>query len=76
MAIRNAVTRNRFLAADRQRRLRERRRNGLVSLTVELRISEIKKLRDLGYLKDADIGDPDEQRRALYDFLDRNLGAP
>ena len=67
------VTRNADLAAGRMRRLRQRRRDGLVYLGIELRVSEIDRLVSLGYLKPERRGNLGEVREALYWFLDTRL---
>jgi hypothetical protein len=58
-------------AAERMRRHRERRRDGLRCLTIELRETEIDVL--LGKKADAR-NDPDAIRDALYAHLERTLG--
>ncbi len=60
-------------AAERMRRHRERRRNGLRSLTVELRDSEVNELIKRGYLAPESRADKDAIRTALYWFLDHDL---
>ena len=55
------------------RRLRQRRRDGLVYLGIELRVSEIERLVALGYLESADRDDVGEIILALYWFLDMTL---
>ena len=79
MALRDAMsidsdTRNAVSsAAERMRRHRERRREGLRSLTVELRDSEVNELIRRGYLGRDDHGNIDAIRTAFYWFLDREL---
>jgi hypothetical protein len=59
--------------AERMRRHRERRRNGLRSVTVELRDSEVNELIKRGYLAPESRADKDAIRTALYWFLDHDL---
>jgi hypothetical protein len=61
-------------AAGRMRRHRERRRQRLRCVTVELRESEISALVRCGLLHPDARTVPSEIVRALYDFLDRTLG--
>jgi hypothetical protein len=61
---------NRSPAAERMRRHRERRRDGLRCLTIELRETESK-----GLLKVDARNDLRAIREALYAYLDRTLGA-
>jgi hypothetical protein len=60
--------------AERMRRSRARRRNGLRLLAVELRESEIEGLIRYGWLARADRADPAAILRALYAFLEDRLG--
>lgn len=62
-------------AAQRMRRHRERRREGLFCLTLELRITEIDALVRKGLLKSETRNSPRAIREALYAFLDRTLGS-
>ena len=62
-------------AAERMRRHRERRRDGLRCLTIELRVTEIDALVRNGFLKADARNDPDAIRDALYSHLDRTLDA-
>ena len=62
-------------SADRMRRHRQRRRDGLRCLTIELRETEIDTLISKQLLREADRDDPNAINRALYEFLDRNLRA-
>jgi hypothetical protein len=62
-------------AADRMRRHRQRRRDGLRCLTIELRETEIEVLISKRLLRECDRDDPDAIIKALYEFLDRNLTA-
>jgi hypothetical protein len=62
-------------AAERMRRHRERRRDGMRCLTLELRETEIDVLVHEGLLKPETRNDPSAVREALYAFLDRTLGA-
>ncbi len=61
-------------AAARMRLYRERRRNKLRCVTIELRDSEIGALVRHGLLKPEARSRPNEIVRALYGFLDRTLG--
>jgi hypothetical protein len=61
-------------AAERMRRHRERRRNGLIYLGIELRVTEIDRLIALGYLMPDHRDDAEKVLRALYWFLDQRLG--
>jgi hypothetical protein len=60
-------------AAERMRRHRERRRDGLRCLTIELRETEIDALVRNGFLKAATRNDPYSIEMALYEFLERTL---
>lgn len=60
-------------AALRIHRSRERRRNGLTVVTIELRAAEIATLRRMGLLAEADAGDPAAIAKALGRLLDRWL---
>jgi hypothetical protein len=62
-------------AADRMRRHRQRRRDGLRCLNVELRETEIDALIRKGFLKHETRNDPGAIIDALYAFLDNTLGA-
>jgi hypothetical protein len=61
-------------AAARMRRHRERRRDGLRCLVIELRATEINALIDRGLLKPETRNDLKAVRDALYAHLDRTLG--
>jgi hypothetical protein len=61
-------------AAERMRRHRQRRRDGLRSLTIELRETEIEELIRMGLLKLDTRNDRDAIIDALYVHLDRTLG--
>jgi hypothetical protein len=61
-------------AAERMRRHRQRRRDGLRCLTIELRETEIDALIAKGLLKRETRNDPNAVSEALYDFLDHALG--
>jgi hypothetical protein len=67
------VARNISPAAERMRRHRERRRDGLRCLTIELRETEVGELIRRGYLSGDDRTDPDAIIAAFYRFLDRQL---
>jgi hypothetical protein len=64
----------RSLAAERMRRHRERQRGGLRCLTIELRETEIDALIRSGLLKADARNDQDAVLKAIYEFLDQNLG--
>jgi hypothetical protein len=70
-----AAPANRSAAAERMRRHRERRRDGLRCLIIELRETEIDALIYKGLLKPDTRNDPSAVSDALYAFLDRTLGA-
>ena len=61
------------LAAERMRRHRQRRRNGLRCLTIELRATEIETLIRKGLLRWEMRNDRSAIINALYDFLDHTL---
>jgi hypothetical protein len=61
-------------AAERMRRSRQRRRDGIVYLGIELRVTEIDRLIAFGYLKPDHGDDPEKVLHALYWFLDHKLG--
>jgi hypothetical protein len=67
---------DRSLAAERMRRHRQRRRQGLRCITVELRETEIDALIWNGLLIPESRRDKNAVRTALYAFLDRALGVP
>jgi hypothetical protein len=60
-------------AAQRMRRHRERRRDGLRCLTIELADTEIDALARGGFLKADARNDPYSIQMALYEFLERSL---
>jgi hypothetical protein len=60
-------------AAERMRRHRERRRDGLRCLTIELRETEIDTLARNGFLKADARNDPYAIETALYKFFERTL---
>jgi hypothetical protein len=62
------------LAAARMRRHRQRRREGLRCLVIELRETEVEALIRYGLLKCETRNDSIAVRDALYEFLDRTLG--
>jgi hypothetical protein len=64
----------RTAAAERMRRHRQRQRDGLRCLTIELRETEIDALIVKGLLKRETRNDPNAISQALYDFLDHTLG--
>ena len=69
-----AETIARSSAAERMRLHRERRRDGMRSLWVELRVTEIDALVRTGLLKVETRNDPNAIREALYGYLDQTLG--
>jgi hypothetical protein len=64
----------RSAAAERMRAHRQRRRDGLRCLTIELRETEIDALARNGFLKADARNDPYAIEMALYEFLERTLG--
>jgi hypothetical protein len=62
-------------AAERMRLHRERRRQGLSCVTIELRETEIDSLIRRGLLKAETRNDRHAVRKALYEHLDHTLGA-
>ena len=62
-------------AAERMRRHRERRRDGLRCLTIEVRDSEIDTLVRMGFLRREMRNDPSAVSKALYAYFDQTLGA-
>ena len=62
-------------AAERMRRHRKRRRNGLRCLIIELRETEITRLIRDGFLAAEARDDSSAVTRAFYEFLDRTVGA-
>ena len=64
----------RSAAAERMRLHRERRRNGMRCLTIELRETEIDALMRKGLLKSETRNDPSAVSDALYAFLDGTIG--
>jgi len=60
-------------AAERMRRYRERRREGLRCLIIELRETEIDALARNGFLKADARNDPYSIEMALYEFFERTL---
>jgi hypothetical protein len=62
-------------AAERMRLHRERRRRGLRSVTIELRETEIDALVHRGLLNPETRNDKNAVTMALYEHLDRSLGA-
>jgi len=63
----------RSAVAERMRRYRERRRDGLRCLMIELRETEIDALARNGFLKVDARNDPYSIQMALYEFLERTL---
>lgn len=64
----------RALAAQRMRLHRQRRRDGLRCLTIELRETEIQALEQRGLLNAGARNDKDAVLKAFYEFLDQSLG--
>ena len=64
----------RSLAAERMRRHRQRKRNSMRCLTIELRETEIETLVRQGLLPTEMRNDPQAISRALYRFLHCTLG--
>ena len=60
-------------AAERMRRHRQRKRDGLRSLRIELRETEIDALIDVGFLEQASRNDSHAVILALYEFFDQVL---
>jgi hypothetical protein len=54
---------------------RERRRQGLRCLTIELRETHASELIERGFLRSEDQKEPEAVRKALYLFLDRAVEA-
>jgi hypothetical protein len=71
----NQPDHRRSLAAERMRRHRERRRDGLRCLVIELRETEIDALIGSGLLDNEMRNDPGAIIDALYVFLDHTLDA-
>jgi hypothetical protein len=71
----NALVRDASAAAERMRLHRERRRQGLRCLMIELRETEIDALVEKGLLDGEMRNDPDAVSDALYAHLDQTLGA-
>jgi hypothetical protein len=62
-------------AAVRMRRHRDRRRDGLRCLNIELRVTEIDALIKRGLLKSETRNDLRAVKEALYAYLDHTLGS-
>ena len=60
--------------AERMRRCRQRRRDGLRCYRLELRDSEIKDLVRRGLLLASEQANPNAVTKAMYPFFDRTLG--
>ena len=60
-------------AAERMRRHRQRKRDGLRSMRIELRETEIDALIDVGFLEQASRDDSNAVVLALYEFFDQVL---
>ena len=63
------------LAAERMRRHRQRRRNGLRCLTIELRETEINALVRIGLLNAEARSNRNAILKAIYQFFDNTLGS-
>jgi hypothetical protein len=61
-------------AAERMRLHRDRRRNGIRPLWIELRVTEIEALIRIGLLKVETRNDPNAIRDALFQYFDQTLG--
>jgi hypothetical protein len=70
----SAESRASSAAAERMRRYRERRREGLRCLTIELRETEIDALVGMKLLRAEMRNDPNAVSEALYAYFDRTLG--
>jgi hypothetical protein len=68
------VPATRSAAAERKRKHRERRRNGMRPLWIELRVTEIEALVRIGLLKAETRNDQNAIREALYEYLDQTFG--
>jgi hypothetical protein len=62
-------------AAERMRRHRRRRRNGMRCMTIELRETEIDALIRRGFLKPETRNDLSAVRESFYAYLERALGS-
>jgi hypothetical protein len=60
-------------AAERMRRHRARRRDGMRCVTLDLREAEIDRLVELGHLRPDDRENQNELMLALYRFLDQSV---
>jgi hypothetical protein len=60
-------------AAERMRRYRQRKRDGLIALNVEMRLTEVQALVEKGLLKAEARHNAGDILLALYRFLDANL---
>jgi hypothetical protein len=60
-------------AAERMRRHRQRRRDGLRSLTIEVREAEIDALMSSGFLEKGSRNDANAVTQALYRFFDASF---
>jgi hypothetical protein len=69
-----AAPATRSTAAERMRRHRERRRDGLRCVTLDIRDGEIDALACRGFLKADARNDLRSIEMALYEFLERTLG--
>ena len=61
-------------APERMRLHRERRRNGMRSLWIELRVTEIDALVRIGFLQAEARNDPNAIREGSYEYLEQPLG--
>jgi hypothetical protein len=71
----NELVRHTSPAAERMRQHRERRRQGLRCLMIELHVTEIEALVGMGLLQAKMRDDPEAVSVALYEHLNRTLGA-
>jgi hypothetical protein len=68
------IAKPRSSTAERMRAYRQRRRDGLRCVTIELRQTEIDALTRNGFLKADARNDPYAIETALYEFLEHTLG--
>ena len=61
-------------AAERMRRSRQRRRQGLACLTIEIKLTEIDELVRRGLVQEPEKNDYQAVLRGIYEHLDRTLG--
>ena len=68
-----ATVKRRREAADRQRVLRQRRRDGLIVMPLEVSKDDINGLIELGFLAKAESGSFEAQQRAFYRLFENYL---